>query len=509
MNFLSYKSSKNSYFEFFLHLVFIFLLIGYNLGNLYSIKSFDYISYLFIANQFSLGQFDVLFNTTWSPLNVIIIGGLNFGIKNLYNSQAIFTLLIYTLFYFRIVVKGMNREETRLGRLLFWGTSILLFFSFIDFFADPLFVWILAELLFLLKDKFENQQSFTQNGLIWILWFLLTLSKGMGLYLALLYGGIELCKFTYIHFNGPKPKRNLAHEWVKEFRWAVVYVLFLLVYLGLNSKLNNLPFNLGLAGKFNMTLIQDKDAPSTVHFNLEDNWKLVSKNYLGKMHAEHLEFQKVKYGNWYWLDPAKADYLQGVESNISKSFLLKYVVANLYILTKQLPVFLFLVFIMLWKSLRRKDFLWIFVLLTVLASFLMFAVSHIENRYVIVVLLFFWVAINTIEFHFEGVQPKYLKWIFMVSFFSYFIDGSNVLKNWNLKPHIAEQPYYQNQQIPFGKYNFTEDMRVPVVLLKNPKVILNEVVSGSYIDSVKLNYTKSPLPILTVKDDKYVILEQK
>jgi hypothetical protein len=509
MNFLTKYSSKNFYFEFFLHLIFIFLLVGYNLSNLYTIKSFDYISYLFIANQFSLGQLDVLFNTTWSPLNVILIGGLNLGIKNLYFSQAIFTLLIYGLFYFRIVMGGMNREETRMGRLFFWGTSVLLFFSFIDFFADPLFVWILAELLCLLKDKFKNSQSYTKNWLIWTLWFLLTLSKGMGLYLALLYGGIELCKFAYFQFKGSNPKRNFALRLVREFRWAAVYILFVLVYLGLNSKLNNLPFNLGLAGKFNMTLIQDQDAPSTVHFNQEDNWKLISKNYLGKMQAPHPEFQNVKYGNWYWLDPAKADYLQGVESNISKSFLLKYVIANLYILAKQLPVFLFLVFIMLWKSVKRKDFLWIFVLISVLASFLMFAVSHIENRYVIVVLLFFWVAVNILDFKWEEVQAPFLKLIVVVSFFSYFIDGSNVLKNWNLKPHIAEQPYYQNQQIPSGKYNFTEDMRVPVVLLKNPKVILNEVVSGSYIDSVKLNYTKSPLPILTVKDDKYVIIQGK
>lgn len=462
-----------------------------------------------MANEYSLGQFDVLFNTTWSPLNVILIGGLNFGIKNLYISQAIFTLLIYSLFYFRIVVKGMNREETGLGRLLFWGTSILLFFSFIDFFADPLFVWILAELLFLLKHKFENPQSFTQNGLIWILWFLLTLSKGMGLYLALLYGGVELCKFAYIQFNRPNPRRKFALQLIKDFRWAAVYVLVVLIYFGLNSKLNNLPYNLGLAGKFNMTLIQDKDAPNAVHFNQEDNWKLVSKNYLGKMYAAHSEFQKVKYGNWYWLDPAKADYIQGVESNISKAFLIKYVVANLYILAKQLPVFLFLVLVMLWKSIKRKDFLWIFILLTVLASFLMFAVSHIENRYVIVVLLFFWVALNTLDFHFEGVQSKYLKWIFTFSFFSYFIDGSNVLKNWNLKPHVAEQPYYQYQQIPAAKYNFTEDMRIPVVLLRNPKVILNEVVSESYIDSVKLNQVECPLPILIVKDNKYVIIQQK
>lgn len=509
MYFLTKYSSKNFYFEFFLHLVFIFLLVGYNLGNLYTIKSFDYISYLFIANQFSLGQLDVLFNTTWSPLNVILIGGLNLGIKNLYISQAIFTFLIYGLFYFRIVMQGMNREETRLGRFIFWGTSILLFFSFIDFFADPLFVWILAELMGILKDKFNNPQSFTKNGLIWTLWFLLTLSKGMGLYLALLYVGIELCRFAYFYYHKTKLKRNFSFRLVKEFRWATVYFLLVLIYLGLNAQLNNLPFNLGLAGKFNMTLIQDKDAPNTVHFNQEDNWKLISKNYLGKMQAAHPEFQDVKFGNWYWLDPAKADYLQGIESNISKSFLLKYVVANLYILAKQLPVFLFLVFIMLWKSVRRMDFLWIFVLLSVLASFLMFAVSHIENRYVIVVLLYFWVALNILDFKWDEVEAPFFKWIVVVSFFSYFIDGSNVLKNWNLKPHIGEQPLYQNQLIPAAKYNFTEDMRIPVVLLRNPKVVLNKVVSVNYMDSVTLNQIKSPLPILTVKDNKYVIIEQK
>ena len=489
-----------------MHFIFIYLLVGYNLANLYTIKSFDYISYLFIANQFSLGELDVLFNTTWSPLNVVIIGGLNFAIKNLYVSQAVFTFLIYGLFYFRIVLRGMKREENFLGRIIFWGTSILLFFSFIDFFADPLFVWILSELLILLKHKYGNSQFFSKNWLIWIWWFLLTLSKGMGLYLAILYLGIEFGHFVYTHFLKPVSFKDLVYRFTQEFRWAVAYFFVVFIYFALSSAINNIPFNLGLTGKFNRSLIQDADAPNTVHFNQEDNWKLISKNYLGKMKSEHSEFQHVKYGNWYWLDPAKSDYLQGVESKISKGFLIKYVVANLYILAKQLPVFLFLVFFVLWKSIIRRDFLWVFVLLTVLSSFLMFSVSHIENRYVIVVLLFFWVALNLLDLKIEEIQPNFLKWIVVVSFFTYFVDGSNVLKNWNLIPLAAEQPRYQNQKVPVAKYNFTEDMRIPVVLLKNPKVILNKVVSHNYIDSVKLNQIKSPFPILLVVDEQYVIL---
>ncbi len=506
MNFFTKISSKNSIWEFFLHFIFIYLLVGYNLANLYTIKSFDYISYLFIANQFSLGEWDVLFNTTWSPLNVVIIGSLNVAIKNLYVSQAVFTLLIYVLFYCRIVLKGMNREENFLGRIIFWGTSILLFFSFIDFFADPLFVWILSELLILLRDKYRNSPNFSKNWLIWIWWFLLTLSKGMGLYLAILYLGIEFIHFVFTQFSQSSQWRDLVFRFAKEFRWAAIYFLVVISYFAVSSAVNTIPFNLGLTGKFNMSLIQDKNAPNTVHFNQEDNWKLISKNYLGKMKSEHSEFQDEKYGNWYWLDPAKSDYLEGVESKISKVFLIKYVVANAYILAKQLPVFLFLVILVLWKSIIRKDFLWVFVLLVVLSSFLMFSVSHIENRYVIVVLLFFWVALNFLDLKVDGIQTKYLKWIVVVSFFSYFIDGSNVLKNWNLIPLAAEQPRYQKQKVPVAKYNFTEDMRIPVVLLKNPKVILNKVVNHNYIDSVKLNQIKSPLPILLVVDDQYVII---
>jgi hypothetical protein len=107
---------------------------------------------------------------------------------------------------------------------------------------------------------------------------------------------------------------------------------------------------------------------------------------------------------------------------------------------------------------------------------------------------------------FENIHNKWLKLIIIFSFFSYYIDGNMVLSGWNLKFQIQSQPHYQKQLVPSGVYDYTDDIRTPMVLLNNPNVILNRTLNSGYIDSVKLKLIKPIKPILIIEHNDYKIL---
>ena len=81
-----------------------------------------------------------------------------------------------------------------------------------------------------------------------------------------------------------------------------------------------------------------------------------------------------------------------------------------------------------------------------------------------------------------------------------------VLSGWNLKFQSQSQPDYQKQVIPSGVYDYTDDIRTPMVLLNNPNVVLNRTLNSGYIDSVRLKLVKPIKPILIIERDKYLVL---
>ncbi len=503
MNFTNKVLSLDKYARISLHILFAYLVFGYSFGNLYSVKSFDYISYLFMSSEFCRGNWDVIFNTTWSPLSVLVISVINLISDNLFYAQAIFTIGVYLGYYYRIIYKGIVLKNGPVWGVIYGAVGVILVFSFIHFFADPLFIWILSEILLVYS---KNQGKFQLNWGIWILWLLLTLTKGMGLYLALLFLFVDFCRYVLFNFRTFRIQYSELRSMAIYFFPAFVFITLVFGFFSFSARVNHLPFNLGLSGKFNMSLIQDVNEPSKVHFNIEDNWKLISKNYLSKMGSSHPHFQEVKYGNWYWLDPGKADYVDGIKTDVGLSFLVKYTVANLYIIAKELSVYLFLLIVLFFYSLKRRNFPWIFSIAASFICYLMFAISHIENRYIIITLLFFWFALNLMEMKLDFIRSNFLKFIVIFSFFSFYIDGTNVLKGWNLKFQIHNQPSYQAQIISPGVYDYTDDIRTPMVLLKNPRVVLNRTVNLGYIDSVKLKIIKPVKPILIIEDNHFQVL---
>jgi len=501
---LSFRlQALDRYAKIFLHIFFVYLVLGYSFANLYTVRTFDFISYMFMSSELMSGNWDVIFNTTWSPLSVLGISAIDLIAHNLFYSQAIFTITVYLFYYYRIIYKGIVLKNEPIWGVIYGTVAVVLIFSFIHFFADPLFIWILSEILLLYT---KSQNRFQSNWKLWAFWLLLTLTKGMGLYLALLFLFIDLLRFVFAHFESFRIQRMAFKPLLIYLLPAFTYLVIVVGFFGFSAKVNNLPFNLGLSGKFNMSLIQDKSSPNTVHFNLEDNWKLISKNYLDKMGAEHPNFQHIKFGNWYWLDPGKADYVDGVKTKMGFAFLVKYTVANLYIIAKDLSVYLFILMMIIFNAIKKRDFPWVFTVVACFVFYLMFSISHIENRYIILTLLFFWFALNFMVVKFENIHNKWLKLIVIFSFFSYYIDGNMVLSGWNLKFQIQSQPHYQKQLVPSGVYDYTDDIRTPMVLLNNPNVILNRTLNSGYIDSVKLKLIKPIKPILIIEHNDYKIL---
>lgn len=471
----------------------------YRLTGLYGMN-WDTIGYHHIAQQLINGNFNAIFNETWSPLQSVLlvfiskITGLNFFISQ-------FILELFLLIGFILIFKKLINKP-KLYQFILSAPLLLLPMSN----PDQLFGLIMLIFIYVLIKILESNKNLTLIRPILKLTFLgllMLFAKGVG---SIIFIGVMLLVLGLMLLF-----KNRVYDIKRKSLIIVIsFISFSTVkysWILLKENRLNRPAAWSMVGEYNLSIINLEK----IAFNKVDHWENVCVHGftpdLKTLSMYRMNGDSRNVDQLSWLDIAwhnRQENKTVLQTYFSSPKYLIYAIANFWIMVKEFYPFLILLVVLLYVNINQKNIGNLVLLTPVLLQIGIVVLVHIEDRFLnILFYLLLIVAFRTI-FQFDKRELSLrLNILSFASFFPacfMFISNTGILNTLNAGGlHFnLNEPVFITQKIATGNYLLENNVSTAYSVVNNP---------GVYLYKPGGEFPEKDLKKLKLIDNKYVVEE--
>lgn len=462
--------------------------------------NWDTIGYHHIAQQLINGNFNAVFNETWSPLQSILliliskVTGLNFFISQFF--LELFLLTGFILFFKKLI------HKSKLYQFILSAPLLLLPMSNPDQLFGLLMIIFVYKLINILEDH-KDLKLIRPILNLTVLGLFMLFAKGVA---SIIFTGILLSALVVMLLF----KNRIQNIRSKLFIIITSLISFLVIkysWILLKENRLNRPANWSMVGDYNLSIINLEK----IAFNKVDHWenvcvhgftpdlKTLSKHPMNgdSRHVDQLSWLDIAWHN-------REENKTFSQTYLSSPKYLIYAIANFWIMVKEFYPLLILLVILLYVNIVNKNIGNLLLLMPIVLQIGIVVLVHIEDRFLnILFYLMFIVAYRTItQFRSRELNLR-LNLLCLASFFpSFFMFVSNTgilntLNGGGLHFDLKE-PVYITQRIPPGNYLLENNTSTAYSVVNNP---------GVYLYKPGVEFQTNELKKLKLIDNKYVVEE--